>query len=184
MVTNNTIQNPVGLDAAIHKVQSSVASSIAERWPSATVESFGRVYKNRNTDNQVVPEWFNGSTGEYQNVYYNDTNDLQFMFLTPDTDTSTDGLVFNSVVKVVFLANLAALYPNRTSRSDAEFQRDVISILRADSVGRFEVRNIERTIPVIFRDYTLDQINFTDIDPRHSFAVNINLAYYLTDKCE
>ena len=80
------------------------------------------------------------------------------------------------------MVNLSMIYPNDTERQDSKAQKDVVEILREIN-GDYEINEVERGLDNIFNQYTTSGVKFDDMHPLHSFSVNIDLNYYLTDKC-
>jgi hypothetical protein len=190
---NNLLATPIGIDETIQSIQVDLYNQLALVW-NGDIEGYGRVEKNPEnvgteipsyyqTSKIVIPEWYNSLKKDYEEVYYNDNKSCVFCFLTADTDDTTDSIVYNSKVKVVFMVDLSKIYPSDTERLTSKAHRDAVEILRNWSFNKFEVKGIERRIEIIFREYTTDKIKFNDMHPLHCFAVKIDLQYYLTDKC-
>ena len=190
---NNLLATPIGIDETIQSIQVDLYNQLALVW-NGDIEGYGRVEKNPEnvgteipsyyqTSKIVIPEWYNSLKKDYEEVYYNDNKSCVFCFLTADTDDTTDSIVYNSKVKVVFMVDLSKIYPSDTERLTSKAHRDAIEILRNWSFNKFEIKGIERRIEIIFREYTTDKIKFNDMHPLHCFAVKIDLQYYLTDKC-
>ena len=150
---NNILTSAEGLSSAIQSIQEELYTALPNFW-SGDIEGFGKVYKNI------------------------------FCFLTGDKDTTTDNLLFTSQVKIVFMVNLSMIYPGYAlvERQDSRAQKDVVEILRKIN-GNYKINEIEKGIDNIFNEYTTTGIRFDDLHPLHVFSVNIELDYYLTDKC-
>lgn len=190
---NNLLATPIGIDETIQSIQVDLYNQLALVW-SGDIDGYGRVEKNPEnvgteipsyyqTSKIVIPEWYNALKKDYEEVYYNDNKSCVFCFLTADTDDTTDSIVYNTKVKVVFMVDLSKIYPSDTERLTSKAHRDAVEILRNWSFNKFEIKGIERRIEIIFREYTTDKIKFNDMHPLHCFAVKIDLHYYLTDKC-
>jgi hypothetical protein len=189
---NNILISEEGLSAAIQSIQEELYIALPGFW-LGDIEGFGKVYKNvQNSSDDIpkfyksskifVPEVYNSSKGNYEDVFYNNSKSCVFCFLIGDKDTTEDGSLFTNKVKVVFMVNLSMIYPNDTERQDSKAQKDVVEILREIN-GDYEINEVERGIDNIFNQYTTSGVKFDDIHPLHSFSVNIDLNYYLTDKC-
>jgi hypothetical protein len=190
---NNLLATPIGIDETIQSFQIDLYRELALVW-GGDIDGYGKVEKNPEnvgteipsyyqTSKIVIPEWYNAIEKDYEEVYYNDNKSCVFCFLTADTDDTTDSIVYNTKVKVVFMVDLNKIYPSDTERLTSKAHRDAIEILRNWSFNKFEIKGIERRIEIIFREYTTDKIKFNDMHPLHCFAVKIDLQYYLTDKC-
>jgi hypothetical protein len=145
---------------------------------SGTIDGFGRLHKNRK-ESGYIAEYYQGEN-EYKQVSYNDNLDGQFFFLVDDESTTDDGIMYSSKCKCVFAINLLNTVGN--GRRDQESERDAIQYFRNNN-GDYEITGIERGIENIFSGYDYSNIKNSDINPKHIFSVNINLNYYLTDKC-
>ena len=186
---NNTLASLEGLSSAIQSIQKELYDSLLTSW-LGDIEGFGKVYKNvqNSSDNTpkyyksskiFIPEVYNSNKGDYEDVFYNDSKSCVFCFLTEDKDTTEDNLIFKSQVKIVFMVNLNMIYPNQSGRQDDRAQKDVLEILRSIN-GSYTISEVQRGIDNIFNQYTTIGVKFDDIQPLHSFSVNIDLNYYLT----
>lgn len=190
---NNLLQRPIGLDKTIQGIQEDIYNEMQCVWQGNLV-GYGRVEKTPVNDGEsvpdyyqtskiVIPEWYNARLKDYEEVYYNDDNAAQFCFLVGDTDSPIDERTFVSQGKVVFWVDLSRIYPIEEERATSRAHRDVMEVLRNFNLGRYEIGNIEKRIDIIFREYKTSNVQFNDMHPLHCFAVNLDLTYYLTDKC-
>lgn len=178
---NNLLTTPIGLDAEIQKIQKALYPLLCERW-NGTIEGFGRAYKNEQKEGGIKLEWWNTSRDDYQDVYFDDgSSDCVFFFIEGDTGTSEDEMVFTSDLKCVFMLDIPKLLPDKGIQ-DAQLHRDAVEILRGIN-NKLKVTGVEKGIEVIFSGIDTDKIKFNNIHPLHCFAVNMQLNYYLTDKC-
>ena len=83
----------------------------------------------------------------------------------------------------IFPVDLENISPGDYERLDAKAQRDAIEILRELSYGKYEIGTIDKGVDFVFTGYTTLGIRFNDMHPLHCFSVNIDINYYLTDKC-
>lgn len=180
-MSNNTLTEPIGIDVEIQGVQKNLYANLVGLW-SGDISAYGRIYKNQ-SDKGLIPEWYNSSKKDYEEVYYDDKKSCVFCFLVGDNDTTEDELLFITNVKIVFMLDLSKVYPSETERQDAKVQRDVVNFLRDYNFQRYKITDIERGIDTIFNDYETSGIKFNDIQPFHSFSVNLTLSYELTEKC-
>jgi hypothetical protein len=188
---NNVLTLAEGLSAAIQSIQEEIYTALPAFW-EGDIEGFGKVYKNvQNSSDNIpkyyksskifIPEVYNSLKGSYEDVFYDNNKACVFCFLIDDKDSTEDNLVFTTKVKVVFMVNLTMIYPNSIERQDSKSQKDVIQILREIN-GDYKINEVQRGIDNIFNQYTTSGVKFEDIQPLHSFAVNIDLNYYLTDE--
>jgi len=190
---NNVLNDTVGFDAAIKKIQVDVYEALADVW-QGDIEGYGRVYKNPvntgesipdyyHTSKIVTPSWYNASKRDYEDTYYDDSKSAVFCFLTKENDKTNDSILYTTDVKLAFMVNLEKIYPSLDERQDSRAQKDVIEILRNNNFERFQIDGVERRIDFVFREYGTSNIRFDDMHPLHCFAVLLRVEYYLTDKC-
>jgi hypothetical protein len=176
---NNQTVGAVGINSAIENIKNDIYDSLNDRW-NYSFDAYGRMYRLEK-EGSWCPNWYVGDN-EYREILMDDTKCIMY-FQVGDKDSSEDGLVFRSPCKIVFMVNMEMAYPNSTIRSDGEIQRDVIEILRNNSHERFQITGIERSLTRIFGGMAKSTFeNFND-QPYFAFAVEIDLDYYLTDKC-
>ena len=178
---NNLLVSAYGIDVAINDVQSRLYSSLVNRW-SGDIDGYGRIHKNQKIEGKFYPEYYLGN-GQYKEVYY-DNKRSDFFFIVSDDDPTEDEMVFTSKVKCVFMVNLDLIYPNDAERSDIKAQRDAVEMLRESSFGEYVITGITKTVSGIFTGFDSEKIKSADIQPAHCFSINMDLSYYLTDKCE
>ena len=158
---NNLLLNTKGIDVSIQEIQTYLYESLSQRW-NGDIEGYGRVYKNIDSKDRVFPQWYNSSTEDYKDVYYDDSKSAVFSFLVSDDDSTNDEFVFTSKVKCVF----------------------GIEFLRNSDFNRIKITSIQKTIESVYNGYNIEQIKLSgNIQPKHVFSVNFDLQYYLTDKC-
>ena len=175
---NYIANTTVGIDTVIASLQSEFYDLISTLW-QGEVNGYGRVYRNKG-DNGIVPEWYAGER-EYEPVYYDDMFAGNFFFIDGDSHPTSDEFCYTSDVKVCFMVNLAEILPNETGRADAKAQEDIVRALRAFAYERYTITGIEKGIENVLRGFDTSQIQFEDIHPKHTFAVNLKLAYYINN---
>ena len=141
---NNIRINTIGIDASIQEIQKSLYKYLSQRW-DGKIEGYGRVYKNKNSDGNVIPEWYNSTNRDYQNVYYDDSKSAVFCFLVSDEDLTNNEFVFTSKVKCVFAINLEKILSSK-ERVDLEAQRDAVQFLRDSNFNTFKITFMQNTI--------------------------------------
>lgn len=179
---NNLRINTIGIDVSIQEIQKSLYKYLSQRW-DGKIEGYGRVYKNKNSEGDFIPEWYNSANKDYQNVYYEDSKSAVFCFLVSDEDPTNNEFVFTSKVKCVFAVNLEKILSSK-ERVDLEAQRDAVQFLRDSDFNTFKITSIQKTIESVYAGYNIKEIQKSaNIQPLHVFSVNFDLQYYLTDKC-
>jgi hypothetical protein len=172
-----TNDSDIGVDSVINDIQEELYDKITSLW-SGTIDGYGRLYKNKR-DGSYIPEYYH-SKNDYKPIYYNDKVDGQFFFLVDDTSDTEDSVVFTVKCKCVFSVNIVNVLGS--GRNDQEAHRDVVEVLR-DINGNYDIKGIETTVEDVFRGYNTESIKHSNINPKHTFSVNLDLNYYLTNKC-
>ena len=54
---NNLRINTIGIDVSIQEIQKSLYKYLSQRW-DGEIEGYGRVYKNKNSEGDFIPEWY------------------------------------------------------------------------------------------------------------------------------
>lgn len=183
---NHLVDNAVGIDAIIKKVQTDLYSELVNLWSTQQyaikLNGYGRVYKNTRGFKKI-PEIFLGKENDYEDAFYDDNADANFFFIENDSHSSDDEVFFVNKMKVVFSMDLTKCYSG-TDRLDALAHRDVISIMRNIPMsGKYNITGYEVGLERIFSGFSITGIEKDDLHPTHIFAVLIDLNYSLTDKC-
>ena len=187
---NNVRDSIFGIDVTIQKVQEDLYSYLSSDW-SGILNAYGRVYKNIDHDanqglvisREYIPEWYNASEDDYEDVYYDDNGSATMCFIVSDQDTTEDSIVYNTSVKVVFMVDLGKIYSCDSERLDSKAHRDAVEALRNISHAQYDITGIDKGIDTVYNGFDVSKIGFNDLQPLHCFSININLQYYLTDKC-
>jgi len=190
---NNIRTELYGIDATIQSIQIDLYEQLSDVW-SGDVEGYGRVYKNlENSPDDIpkyyksskifIPEWYNASTKDYEDLYYDDSKSGIFCFIVGDTDTTEDSIMYTTRTKCVFMVDLSKIYPSGVGRLDSKAHRDAIEVLRNFSFNKYQIQGIDKGIDFVFSGFTTNNIRFEDMHPQHCFSVSLDLEYYLTDKC-
>lgn len=179
---NYTRTSTVGIDTVVQSIQNDVYSNLVLKWGSE-IDGYGRVYKNKNSDGEIKPEYYLGEK-EYKQVYHNDGIIATFFFVDSGSHKTEDEYVYTTDSKFVFMVNLEKAFVGDTDRSDEKAHRDVLEILRNVAHERFTITGVEKGVDNVLSEFDTKGIKFHDIHPYHCFSVDMNLSYYITDKCE
>ena len=192
-MANNLLNEPFGIDEALQRIQIDLYQEMGLIL-EGEIEGYGRVYKNPintgskgseaySTSKIITPEWFNAEKQDYESVFFDDNKACVFCFLPNETDESEDEYVFSNNVNVVFMADLDKIYPNIPQRLDAKLEVEAVQVLRGISYSQFEVIGIERRIESVFKEFSINEIKFDNMDKSHVFAIKIKLTYDINNKC-
>lgn len=179
---NNLKQKVVGIDKPIQSIQTQLYDNLSKIW-NGEIEGYGRIYKNNNSTGEIIPEWYNSITKEYDSVYYDDSKSATFCFLVSDKDNTSDEYAFKAQVKCVFSVNLDKIYSENAERLDAKAESEVVNLFR-ENYSQTIIKSIEKTIETVYLGYSIEKIKKSDnIQPRHVFSVNFDLIYYFDNQC-
>lgn len=176
--TENGLDNVTGLDKILQSVQKDVFKYLSKIW-NGPIHGSGRVYRNPK-DGDIIPERWNGKG--YEEVYFDDSYSASFFFIDNSTQETTDGLVFEAKVKLVVLLNLNKIKTPSVERLDEEARQEVVSYLRGIEEGRFRITGLDKGVDAVFAGFDRSRIRLTDMHPKHTFAVRMNV-YYEIDQC-
>lgn len=176
---NNQYTGAIGVNAAIELVKNDVYDTLNDLW-EGSFDAYGRMYKLEREEGWI-PAWYQGNK-QYKEILIDDRACMMY-FDIDDTDTTEDELVFTTKVNVVFMLNLDIAYPNSVVRSDTEAQRDVVEVFRENNFERFAIKGIKRSLKSIFSGVDTQKLVGNNTQPYHIFSLELDLQYYLTDKC-
>ncbi|MFK7947854.1 MAG: hypothetical protein AB8G11_09700 [Saprospiraceae bacterium] len=176
---NFTTTSTVGIDTIIKSIQSELYDSLIERWVD-DIDGYGRVYKNE-TEKGIVPMHYI-SENDYKDVYFDDSKSGQFFFITNDKTSTSDEFMFQNRVKVVFMVDLTKIIGE--GRQDELARKDAIEILRNISYNRYTIIDVDKSLDNVFQGLNYDKVRKANINPLHTFSVNLNINYYINDKCD
>lgn len=179
-MANNLQTNTSGLDCEIKDFQTDLYNALDAKY-SFAIEGHPRAYKNPNENGDFIPEVWNESKQEYQEVYLDSSIPYRFFFIEGENHTTEDGSYFIAPLKVVFMVDLRKL--DTLVRADAEAQKDAAGAINTDVLANFEVTGIEKGMSNVFSGFNTDAIRFDDLHPWHVFAITGNLGYYLAKNC-
>lgn len=175
---NNTIQNPVGIDAPIQRLQTILFNKLG--WPKLNV--YGRVQKNETLDNKFVPQFWDVDKKEYvKDVYINDKNNAHIFFVVSDKQETKDGISFITDVKIVFMLNLDKCLPGVIQRADAYAQNQAYT--NVAKLKAFSIKGIITGYREVLNEFHIENLKTYDIHPRHIFAIDTKVSYKLKFNC-
>ena len=157
-----------GIDIPIDSLVTRFGS---ELWTTKTNVFKGRIQRTLRNE-QVIPEWFNKTTGDYEEVLLNDTvASTSFFDIQPSESYSG---YYVSSVWICFSVDLKVIYPTEYAsigRKVTEYiHEDVLNVIERDK--RFNVTGLVRGLSA-FSDY--GSVKHTD---------NMNEKYLFRFECE
>lgn len=175
---NNTKTNPIGLDAKIQRLQTSLFSQLNTLWGLTSpneLDAYGRCYVIEQ-DGERTARFFK-TPNEYQIVSVAERN--KFFFLNRTASKKIDTIRYETTLELIFLLDVVKLKPNVTHRADIEVQADVELILNQfDNVW---VDSIETGFENVLRGMNYDQES--DMQPYHGFRYNLKVIYSMNEEC-
>jgi len=166
--------DPTGIDIVIAKIQGKVWNHLTNTAGWTDYNSYERVYKNpKGDDGRMIPELYEGN-GDYREIYMNDNELAESYFVVEDNRQFSE--VFSVDVGYIFQVNLEGLYPSVVHRADEEAHKDAyLAILSA--VSEKDISNLTTTIDDVYREFHIDQVRLTDMQPCHVFRYNFTVHY-------
>lgn len=174
---NNTVDKPIGLDSAIQKVQTYLYKNLG--WDP--LEVYGRIYKNPKGDGKVVPQHYKGK-GEYlKDVFITDTNDNvgNIFFIIEDKHELVNARDFKVKSKIVFMLNLKKIFQDDDQRQDLLAHQTAWNLVKKKN--QFKVTGLETGLATVLKGFDLSEVQNTDIEPLHVFALVGELKYSINN---
>lgn len=168
---NYTIENPVGLDFEIQKIQNHLFENL--NW--GDIDIYGRVYKNPIEKKGLTLEAYIGNN-EYKDVLTDDTKTANIFFIEDPIHNTKEGILFNNKVKIVFMVNLNKVYPNIRHRADSEVKIEIIELIK--SLNIITIEKIEKGVKLVLSEF---DIKLNDMQPFHTFSISGNMSYYISN---
>ena len=168
----------IGIDAKIQIIQNQLNSQL----PWGGVDFYGRVQKTVSKDLKgIIPEVYISKT-ERKNVFFDDRNAPggNVFFVDNDEHTTTDGVVYQANVKIVFMLNLSNISLSNTFRPDSELQETALKLI--NRIKAMKITSIEKGLDNVLSEFQTEGIKFGDMNPYHIFSVNGNLNYLFNCK--
>jgi hypothetical protein len=178
-MANNVKSNTSGFDTELLQFQTQLYDSLVAAY-TFDIHGYGRAYKNQ-TEEGKLPEVWNETEQQYNEVYLDQSKPLSFFFLEDGDHTTNDSNFLIAPIKLVVWVDLNNLDP--IVRRDDEIQRQVFDSIKRDVFVSFEITGIQKEVDRIFSGLDTSKIQFSDIQPYHLFAITGRLGYYLTKTC-
>jgi hypothetical protein len=174
----NVINNPVGIDIPIKKLQAFLHDALLEKWGIETdqYQSYGRCYRNKQ-DKGYMAEVYDGND-EYKEVYYDDTiSAISFFGISNNIKQVIEQ---KADVHLIFFVNLEKLKPEAPNRADEEVRIDVMNIIGKTMFG-FTLDSVDLWLENVLREYSgsyrEERLKQVDMHPVHCFRLNFTLNY-------
>ncbi len=178
---NHLLTEAHGIDAAIKRLQSKLYRGLENLYENRKIEGYGKVYRVHEKGRDYLPKRYNVKTGDYEDVFWSDYHDVQFSFIPATESTTSDEVAFVNETKVVFSMDLEKLYPDFVGRADGLAQKEINALLR--ELSNSQVTGMQTGIDRVYQNYVFEKAHTDDMSKVHTFAILINLNFYLTDNC-
>jgi hypothetical protein len=162
-----------GIDHKIKLIQNALALHLGFEG----VDYYGRVQKVLSKDGKTFVPEVHISNSERKEVFYDDRKAPggNVFFIDDDNHTSKDGKLFVAKMKIVFMLNLNKLYPGKPYRQDSEVQDLCIKLV--EKIKALQVTGLEKGLKNVLKDFNIDNIKLSDMQPYHTFSINGDLKY-------
>lgn len=170
-MANHLIENPVGVDIPIQRLQKLIYSKL--NWTK--FELFGRIYKNE-IEGGIVPQYFVSGKEYKKDVYIDGQNNAHSFFVVSDEHKKyKDNVRFECEVKIIFTVNLKKLFPESINRPDSEMHKLIYDLIKSDR--NFEITGVQTGMSNVLSGFNIKSIKTKDLHPWHTFSINSNLIY-------
>lgn len=174
---NNTRSNTSGIDVVIDSFQKDLYNALDALY-DFEIHAYPRIYKNPRQGG-YYPEWYNQQNKNYEDVYLDVSRPFTYFFIDDDNHVTSDGVVYTTQIKVVFIVDLSKV--STTDREDADVHRVVSIAIKNNVFENFNIKGIEKNVPRVFQGLETSKIINSDMHPYHVFAIKGELGYYLTE---
>lgn len=163
----------IGQDLKIKQIQDLLESHLG----FTNVDFYGRVQKSYDQTSKSYFPMAHIGNNELKDIYYDDKKAPggNIFFIESDEHPSKDGIMFTSKIKIVFMLNLNKIIDDKTYRADSEIEKRCMLLTK--KIGAFKVTAIEKGLKSILRDFNIDKIRFSEVQPYHIFSINGDLNY-------
>jgi len=174
----NRKTNPVGVDKVIDNLQVflyQLAISTNNTW-----ESYPRAYKNpkRFDERGYIPEVYL-ATGEYKEVFFDDSMDISTFFVVGDRREIGNGKV-TAPLSLILQCNLTKLFNSVSHRADEELINMFWDKLKSFTLGA-KCESIETSIDAVYSEFFKGQVKYDDFGS--SFVCRFNMTATFESQC-
>jgi len=164
---------PVGIDVHIDRMQLHMDATLSGTIPGGFWENYDRAYKNPKEDGKFTPEIYTES-GEYREVFFNDTIVCGSFFLVDDESRASEGLIEQGV-SIIFHVQLDRVF-NTSHRADEEFRNLVVNALQNFS-GDWEFEGTRTGIKRVYEEFDTSEVIFTDMSFFHVLRLDFTVTF-------
>lgn len=163
-------ENPIGLDAVIHKVQKRLYERLTLKW-GVEIFCFPRCYPILEDGKRLI-KYFNPKGKDVDNLIYAEGN--KFFFTATYKEESIPNQIkrYRTSIDLYSTVKLDEIYPLATGRNDNEAQTDVLQVLEGMS-GDFKITEVVKDIENVYKGYEHRQSD--DVHPYHCFRITLNV---------
>ena len=173
--------DPVSIDKKIAVMQDRLYSSLVDQFGDTWL-CYPRCYRNRRKDSNgayYTAEHVVTKT-DYKSVLFNDNVNMLSFFLKDDTVEETSNGIITSKVSVIFSCNLNNLFPTVPHRADEELKVLINSVIGYGKFSRgWTLTSIEDGLDNVYKEFKRDNVEWSNIAPRHLVRFNFNVEYCL-----
>lgn len=173
-MANNLKSDPKGVDIQIARMQKTLyAYLVAMLQPDKTLEGFGRVYKNKKSENFVFETY--QSSNEYKDVSGLDRSCFLF-YVEENVNVEEDPL---ADVQVVFLLHLEDFYSDGSKRMDEEIKGVAFNALLTKMKGglRELITGVEHINEILEGFFDSNNAKVRDMHPYLTFTITGEVTY-------
>lgn len=186
---NLTRENPIGIDAIVHKIQTEIFK-LKDTWgvsgEGVELLGFPRCYILQNDENKKTIEAYLDNDKDYSGtLIFAEKN--KFFFILPNDIEKQSALYYTTEIELFVIVNTKECKPDITHRADEEVRADVLRVLeRLSSI--IKVNKVIINIDRVFNRYNSRisqsfEYEFTDdMQPYHCFKIEMTALPYTLDQ--
>lgn len=158
-----------GLDAKIKMIQMQLKNKLT--W-LGDIYIFGKIRPTPKND-KIVPQVYNHITGEYMDIFIDDTVAGTIGFHLLDHDYKNH--IKKAILRVIFTLDLTQIHENETYEKERS-RLEALKILEHSGYIN-NIVDIHELIPNVFEGFDNESIIYRDMYPFNVFAIDIDINY-------
>ena len=166
-MTIHSKTNPIGLDLQLQRIQKRIDSI---GW--GDIDVYGKLQINEKNKGVKVIEAHIGS-GEYKDVFVDDTKNAVFGFLVSDNRDKLAMIKCN--VRLICSCRVDKIY-NTTETMDEETILDVLKVI-SEQILQINQNNITTGFDSVFEGVSIEKFKFRNRYPWFNFSISFMLSY-------
>lgn len=172
-MANNVKINPIGLDAVIHRVQSTLYTKLTALWAGVPLDGYPRCYIINRDGKRTIEHFVKDK--EYKSLIHAEGN--KFFFTSEgDVERVREMVLTNLVTEIdlYFIVDVPKIKTGLIHRGDEEIRNDVMNALLF--CPEVTLTRVVKNIDKVFNGF--DYKNVNDMQPYHCFKITLEVKNF------